>query len=99
MTRWIFAPLTAVALTGCFLPAPASKTFGPTGKPGYSINCPGLMNNWGACYERAGDLCGVQGYDIVVLNGEPVDPAAPPKPPSGGAMSRSIVVQCRATPT
>lgn len=100
--------LALLPLAGCMLPAPASKTYGPSGKPAYSISCPGSMNSWGHCYERAGDLCGTAGYDIVMQNGSATpfgmangyanSAGASATGFSGAAVSRNILVQCK-TPT
>ena len=45
--------------------ASASRTYTPSGKPGFSIDCSGRGLNWNACYEKAGKLCGFRGYEIV----------------------------------
>ena len=53
---------TVIALSGC---ASASKTYGPDGKEAYSLNCSGWARTWGMCYEKAGDLCGTKGYEVI----------------------------------
>lgn len=50
------------ALGGC---ASSSQTFGPDGRVTHSINCSGTARNWGMCEQKAGELCGAKGYDIV----------------------------------
>jgi predicted alpha/beta hydrolase len=59
--------LLAVCLTGC---ATASKTFTADGKEGYNINCSGSALNWGMCYEKAGELCGAKGYEVLEKSGD-----------------------------
>jgi hypothetical protein len=55
------------ALVGC---ATASKTYTPDGRQGYVIDCSGQALTWGKCYEKAGDLCGNTGYDILSQTGD-----------------------------
>ena len=57
----------AVCISGC---ATASKTYTSDGKEGYSITCSGSALNWGMCYEKAGDLCGVKGYEVLEKSGD-----------------------------
>ena len=54
--------LVTACLSGC---ATASKTYTSDGKEGYSITCSGSALNWGRCYEKAGELCGQKGYDVL----------------------------------
>lgn len=53
---------SAAAISGC---ASASKTYMPNGRDGYSINCSGAARNWGMCYEKAGEICGTKGYEVL----------------------------------
>lgn len=48
----------------------ASKTYGPSGAVGYSINCSGPRHSWGDCYEKTGDVCGASGYTVVSKSDE-----------------------------
>jgi hypothetical protein len=57
----------AACVTGC---ATASKTYTPDGKEGYSITCSGSALNWGMCYEKAGDICGTKGYEVLAKSGD-----------------------------
>ncbi len=45
--------------------ASTSKTYDADGKVAYVITCQGDLRNWGSCYEKAGELCGTKGYDII----------------------------------
>jgi hypothetical protein len=57
------APLLALPiLLGC---ASATQTYAPDGRTAHAVNCGGLWRDWGACMERAGDICGARGYDIL----------------------------------
>jgi len=35
------------------------------GKEEFRIDCSGTMLDWEECYERARDICGKKGYDVV----------------------------------
>lgn len=59
--------LAVLALTAC---ATAKTTYTADGRQGHSINCSGGALNWGACYEKAGELCGERGYDILQRSGD-----------------------------
>ncbi len=53
-------------LSGCAL---ATDTYLPDGSKGYSISCSGAALTYATCLEKAGDLCGSQGYSIVNSDG------------------------------
>ncbi len=59
--------LIIICLSGC---ATASKTYTPDGSEGYIINCSGSALNWGMCYEKAGEICGPKGYEVVEKSGD-----------------------------
>lgn len=59
--------LALLALVGC---ASSKTTYLPDGRAGYSLDCSGTARNWGMCYEKAGELCGAAGYDVIQRNGE-----------------------------
>ncbi|MEQ1790347.1 MAG: hypothetical protein ABL857_07880, partial [Rickettsiales bacterium] len=50
--------------------ASSSKVFTADGESGYVLNCSGIKRNWGACYEKAGDICGKVGYEVIEVTGE-----------------------------
>lgn len=52
---------------GC---ATATQTYTPDGSQGYSIDCSGNALTWGKCYEKAGELCGNRGYELVTKTGD-----------------------------
>ena len=84
-----------VALSGC---ATSSKTHTPDGKVGHSITCSGTALTWGSCYEKAGAICGANGY--VILAGGAEQGAVVSGSQYGmfgsSVMSRSMLVQCKA---
>ncbi len=69
----------AIALAGC---VSSQDTFTADGQKGHVINCtPGwtgglvgavanASTSWGQCYQKAGELCGARGYDILQQVGE-----------------------------
>jgi hypothetical protein len=57
----------AISLSGC---ATAKKTYTSDGREGYSITCSGSALNWGMCYEKAGELCGQKGYEVLEKAGD-----------------------------
>lgn len=59
--------LVFIFLGGC---ATAKKTYTSDGKEGYSITCSGSALNWGMCYEKAGEICGSKGYDVLEKSGD-----------------------------
>ena len=83
-----------IVLGGC---ASAAKTYGPDGKEAYSLNCSGLARTWGMCYEKAGDLCGSRGYEVI---GQGSDRGAIASANQTGGfaastISRSLLVKCK----
>lgn len=86
--------LLAVCLTGC---ATASKTFTADGKEGYNINCSGSALNWGMCYEKAGELCGAKGYEVLEKNGDrgTMVTFGQYGLMGGSVINRSMIVKCK----
>ena len=94
MRKLALLPGLMLLLAGC---ATSAKTFAPDGKAAYTINCSGSALNWGMCYQKAGDLCGVRGYTVLDKSGDTGAMAA------GNAYSifgttvidRSLLVECQ----
>jgi len=59
--------LIFIFIGGC---ATAKKTYTSDGKEGYSITCSGSALNWGMCYEKAGNICGSKGYEVLEKSGD-----------------------------
>lgn len=84
-----------MALAGC---AVSHQTYAPDGRAAYSINCSGMALTWGACYEKAGDLCGAGGYDILGGGAETsgqILAATQYGLFGGNTMPRSLIVACK----
>jgi hypothetical protein len=77
--------------------ASATQTYGPDGRPSYSLNCSGLARNWGMCLERAGTLCGTAGYDIVTANSDrgAIMNATQQQLFAANTISRSMLISCK----
>jgi hypothetical protein len=48
-----------------FACASATQTYAPDGRAAHAVDCGGLWHNWGVCMERAGEIYGAKGYDIL----------------------------------
>jgi hypothetical protein len=55
------------ALTGC---ANSDPVHFANGNPGYRIRCDLGMYGLGLCYQKAGELCGPNGYRLYAWNGQ-----------------------------
>ena len=85
----------AVLLGGC---ATSKTIIGQDGKPLHSISCDGSALDVGACYEKAGEICGSLGYDVVNQNGSatPFFFAGRNSFTAGTMVTRNVLVRCRA---
>lgn len=59
--------LSVFTLSACITSKPMHL---PDGSLGHSITCGGQIYAFSDCFEKAGELCGAKGYDIVNANGE-----------------------------
>ena len=64
----IFSLTLVVCLIGGWVTA--KQTYSSDGEIAYSLNCSGAANNWGKCNEKAGEICGSKGYDVLTKEGE-----------------------------
>ena len=82
--------LSVVVVAGC---AGSRTTYGPDGSEMHSINCSGWARNWGMCLEKAGELCGPRGYQVVNRSGD-----SPGMLVTGSSaapvISRTMLVKC-----
>lgn len=69
MKQFLILSATVLGLSSC---ATVSETFAPDGRKAYALNCSGQAVGWDKCYSAAGEICGAKGYDILVINNEPV---------------------------
>jgi hypothetical protein len=64
---------TAITLFSGFMIsscAMSKKTYLPDGSEGYSISCDGAAIGINVCFEKAGEICGPCGYDILNREGQ-----------------------------
>jgi hypothetical protein len=47
----------------------AKEIYLPDGSKGHDIRCDGFANRMENCFQKAGDLCGAKGYDLVSPQG------------------------------
>jgi hypothetical protein len=91
---FVLSAAVAMNLGGC---AMASKTYTSDGREGFSIDCSGSALSWGKCYEKAGDLCGARGYDVLEKSGDQGDTLAANQFGlyGGSVITRSVVIACK----
>ena len=77
--HYVLLTAIAISLAGC---VNSQQTYTADGQQGHVITCtPGwtggiigavanASTSWGQCYQRAGEICGAAGYDIVQQVGE-----------------------------
>jgi hypothetical protein len=84
----------AALIAGC---ATQKTTHLPDGSVGHSINCSGQALNWGMCYEKAGEICGKKGYEVVSKEGDATPTATVNQYGgfSGAMVNRSLLVKCK----
>lgn len=94
--KTVYLIALAVALGGC---ATSRTIIGQDGKPLHKISCDGSVQTIDACYEKAGELCGSAGYDVVDQNGSarPFFVATGDTFTYGAAVYRTVFARCRGT--
>lgn len=86
--------LCTLALSAC---ATAKKTYTPDGREGFAINCSGQALSWGKCYQKAGEICGTKGYDIISRSGDQGSTVAANQFGlyGGSVITRDLVIACK----
>ena len=56
----------AIMISGC---ASSSTTYGPDGREAHALNSSGWARTWAMCAEKAGEICGTRGYEVVAGRG------------------------------
>jgi hypothetical protein len=85
---------TVLLLGGC---ASGHATAG-LDQEAHGINCSGADRTWALCGERAAEICGARGYDVLAAGGgtagmlETLNPSAGF---DGPVTERSILIRCR----
>ena len=78
MVRWA---VLLVVLSGC---ATSREIDTAEGKRAYSIECHALFDFSFDCFEKAQELCGVRGFDVLKGSGEP-----------STTFAKHMTIQCR----
>ena len=61
-------PMIAIALLGgCASAPPTTMADGRT-----SVNCSGMLRDWGSCERQAAQLCPSNGYNVISTSVEPM---------------------------
>lgn len=61
--------LMLLLLAGCVT---TSEVYLADGSKGHNIGCGGAVQNFSACLQKAGEICGTGGYSIVNQQGDAV---------------------------
>lgn len=85
----------AIALSACA--AVSTKTYAPDGGEAYSLKCGGLVRSWSSCLEKAGEICGSRGYEVILSAGDQSSGlvASPSLAVAGGRIERGMLVRCK----
>jgi hypothetical protein len=88
------ATAVTALLSGC---ATSTQTYTADGRVGHSLDCSGLARNWGMCQQKAGELCGARGYDILSATGDRgvIATAGGGNFFAGSTISRSMLIACK----
>ena len=70
-----------VVLSGC---ATSKEIYTAEGKRAYSIECRAVFDFSFDCFEKAQELCGQKGFDLLKTNGEP-----------STKFAKNMIIQCR----
>ena len=86
--------LVVCLIGGCVT---AKQTYSSDGEIAYSLNCSGATNNWGKCNEKAGEICGSKGYDVLTKEEEQgVIASASSAAAYGGSLHfRTMTIACK----
>ncbi len=68
-TRLVGIILLTLTISACAI---VNETYMPDGSKGYSISCDGAAVGINVCFEKAGNICGATGYDIITREGQVV---------------------------
>lgn len=106
MSRALFIIFAFAVLQGC---ATSREIFLADGTKGHNINCSGAGMNYSNCLEKAGEICGARGYQILNQQGEVVpfstairefgstmrSPSIGYLVQSGSVITRNLFIKCK----
>lgn len=101
--------IACLLMAGCVPMTTVRQVHLANGTIGHSINCPGAAQNFGSCLEKAGEICGARGFNVVDQQGDAVPFSANASQfnagrtyASGGSygqsmniVTRTLFVQCK----
>ena len=85
----------ALLLSGC---ASSNTPSGLAEGQARGINCSGPDRTWALCGEKAAEICGARGYDVLAAGGGTAGMIVTLNPSAGfdgPATERSILIRCR----
>ena len=91
MLSRVIAAAVVLTAAGCASVSPAPIT-GPSGRPGYAMQCSGMGRSIEQCYQVAGQKC-ASGYQVVSRSSELI--AMPVNGSMAMAPRTGLVVECR----
>jgi hypothetical protein len=96
MKKVLGIAMLVIGLMGCATTSPR-QTYLPDGRQGYVIECAGVHSSWGDCYQQAGEVCGLQGYEVLAQTGDQghQSGASPYGAYSQTLITRSLVIACK----
>jgi len=94
MKALVILLISVILFGGC---ATAKQTYTADGQLGYSINCSGSAGNWGMCYEKAGEICGPKGYEVLEKSGDQGAMVSGNQFGlyGGSVINRSMIIKCK----
>lgn len=102
MKKTLLLIAVAALVVGC---TTSRQVTGPDGRAAHSISCNGAANSMGSCLEKAGDICGASGYEVVnqdgsstpfgLVNGRWTPSGGSFRGTSGAIVNRSLLVRCK----
>lgn len=94
MNKLKFLLVVVFLIGGC---ATSKQIYTADGQQGYSINCSGSALNWGMCYEKAGELCGENGYEVLEKSSDQGAMATGTQYGlvAGSIINRSMIIKCK----
>lgn len=100
--RNILILIAIFTLSGCVT---ASESYLPDGSKGHLVTCGGKIFAFSDCLQKAGEICGASGYDVVTADGNASRHAWAAGGYSAGGggfnagstdiVNRSLLIRCR----
>lgn len=92
MRRLMIVAICLFSLSAC---TTSSKTYTAEGQEGFRISCSSIFLTWGSCYEKAGDICGQHGYDILMKSGGIGATLPQSRTAPYSSSDRSMIIRCK----